>query len=538
MAETEGVAEGTPLVVSEADASQIHTLSFTDPVPDSVVQSARWLRERLLADPWRPRYHFCVPEDMGEPGDPNGAFYYQGRYHLMYLYKRNGGGFCWGHISSADMLHWRHHPDSIGPGEGDEGCFSGGAFVDDDGTAYLSYWMLWGARGIGIAQSPAPPYDVWTKSSANPVILSTEFGVTETTDKNGAPLLLGSADPSNIWKQSGHYYMLTGNLLVLNKIGRVPEAPLSEQGDRLYLFESSDLKTWEYKHIFYDRNPEWTQSSEDNMCPSFLPLPASPEGGTPTGKHLLLFISHNIGCQYYTGVYKDDHFLPETHGRMTWVDNTYFAPEALIDGQGRQIMWAWLTDNPGGDKDKGWSGVFGLPRTLWLGDNNTLRMKPVQELASLRSQPLCWSALTVTNDAPFPLTGVAGDACEIALEIEIGDAKRVGIKVRCAPDLSEETSIFYDVESKELIFDATRSGVAGRKIVEKAPFALQTAERLLLRVFVDCSVIEVFANDRQAIGRRVFPGGSESLNALLFTEGGSAIYHSVEAWEIAPTNPY
>ena len=57
------------------------------------------------------------------------------------------------------------------------------------------------------------------------------------------------------------------------------------------------------------------------MCPSFLPLPSSPAGGPPSGKHLLLFISHNKGCQYYVGDYRNDRFFPNNHGRMTWVDN-------------------------------------------------------------------------------------------------------------------------------------------------------------------------------------------------------------------------
>ena len=104
------------------------TWSPDGPVPDEVVRSARLLREKFLADPYRPTYHFCIPEGMGVPGDPNGAFYHNGRYHLMYLYDRTGTGFCWGHISSSDLVHWRHHPDAIGPGDGDEGCFSGGAF--------------------------------------------------------------------------------------------------------------------------------------------------------------------------------------------------------------------------------------------------------------------------------------------------------------------------------------------------------------------------------------------------------------------------
>ncbi len=514
------------------------TWSFTSAVPDEVVRSARLLRERLLADPYRPGYHFCVPEDMGEPGDPNGAFYHNGRYHLMYLYNRNGSGFCWGHISSHDLVHWRHHPDAIGPGHGDEGCFSGGAFVDDNGTAYLSYWMLWGAKGIGLAQSRGPDFDSWTKLETNPVIKSTEWGITEAKDAAGKTFRYGSADPSNIWKKDGRYYMLTGSLLVLNKIGRAPTAPLSEQGDRLYLCVSDDLKTWKYLHVFYERKPEWTDRSEDNMCPSFLPLPSSPAGGPPSGQHLLLFISHNKGCQYYIGDYRNDRFTPNQHGRMTWVDNTYFAPEALVDGQGRQIMWAWLLDNPSGEKQKGWSGVYGLPRSLWLGEDGALRLQPVKELETLRGSEKSWSDLAVADGETKVLEGVAGDSCELGLEIEPGAAQGCGLKVRASPGGEEETLLYYDAAKQELVFDSTRSGRDGRKVVERAPFSLKPGKPLKLRVFVDKSVVEIFANDRQAIGRRVYPVRSDSLGVSLFARGGAARFKTVRAWEMMPSNPY
>ena len=204
---------------------------------------------------------------------------HNGRYHLMYLYNRSGSGFCWGHISSDDLVHWRHHPDAIGPGQGDEGCFSGGAFVDDDGTRLSLLLDALGRQGHRPGHEPRTrDFDPWTKLDANPVIRSTEWGITEAKDAGGKTFLYGSADPSNIWKKDGRYYMLTGNLLVLNKIGRAADAPLSEQGDRLYLFVSDDLKNWKYLHVFYERNPEWTDRSEDNMCPSFLPLPSSPDG--------------------------------------------------------------------------------------------------------------------------------------------------------------------------------------------------------------------------------------------------------------------
>jgi len=527
-----------------ADASQIATIpkqwSANDPVPAAVLQSTRLLRERLLADPYRPGYHFCVPEDMGRPGDPNGCFYARGRYHLMYLYNRNGVGFCWGHVSSKDLVHWRHHPDGIGPGDGDDGCFSGGAFVDDDHAAYLSYWMLWGDKGIGLAKSTDRHYDRWQKLAANAVIKSTEWGITETKDRDGNPLVFGSADPSNIWKQDGKYYMLTGNLLVLNKYGRKTDAPPQHQGDRLYLFESDDLKDWRYEGVFYQRKDEWTDRSEDNMCPSFLPLPSRPDGGPPSGKHLLLFISHNKGCQYYVGDYdtKGGRFVPTSHGRMTWVDNTYFAPEALVDDRGRQIMWAWLTDNPGGEPARGWSGVYGLPRSLWLGEDGTLRMRPVEELNVLRCHERTWNEVTLADGRTKTLEEVVGDSCELQVTVEPGTARHCGVKVRVSAGGEEETLLYYDAEEKSLVFDATRSGIDGRRRVERAPLELKDGEPLKLRVFVDKSVVEIYANDRQAICRRVYPGRHDSLGVMLFASGGDARFSGVRAWEMMPSNPY
>ena len=70
----------------------------------------RLYRERMLADGYRPTYQFAIPDDLGIPGDSNGAFFADGVYHLMYLYKNSEtDAFHWGHQSSLDLLHWRNH---------------------------------------------------------------------------------------------------------------------------------------------------------------------------------------------------------------------------------------------------------------------------------------------------------------------------------------------------------------------------------------------------------------------------------------------
>ena len=124
------------------------------------------------------------------------------------------------------------------------------------------------------------------------------------------------------------------------------------------------------------------------------------------------------------------------------------------------------------------------------------------------------------------------------MEIDPGAAKRCGVKVRAASNGKEETLLYHDVEAKQLVFDATRSGAMGRTVIERAPLALQKGEPLNLRVFIDKSVVEVYANDRQAIGRRVYPTQDDSLGVLLFTEGGEATFKNVRAWEMAPSNPF
>lgn len=510
------------------------------PLPASIIASARAFRNHLLADPYRPAYHFCIPEDRGEPGDPNGAFYYNGRYHLMYLYNNNIKGFSWGHVSSRDMLHWRYHPDAIGPGDGDEGCFSGGAFVDQTGRAILSYWQLWGAKGIGLAESTDEHFDVWTKSPHNPVIPSTEWGITEAVNQDGSKIIYGSADPSNIWINDGRYYMLTGNLLVLNKYGREPDSLPDMQGDRLYLFESHDLIHWNYLHPFYRSKREWTDRSEDNMCPSFLPLPSRPDGGPPSGKHLLLFISHNKGCQYYIGSYDNNTFFPERHGRMTWEDNAFFAPEALVDGNGRQIMWAWIFDDrPEALKNAGgWSGTYSLPRSLWLGEDGSLRVSPIQELATLRLNKTQKENLIVKNNQNVPLDNVGGELLELKITLHPGESKQCGVMVCCSEDGREQTRIYYDAVDQKLKCDTTRSSLLyGRKIVEGGPLTLKPQEPLVLRVFVDKSVVEVFANDRQAIARSVYPT-LEGKRVVLFSEGGDTLVSSIEVWNLMPANPF
>ena len=75
----------------------------------------------------------------------------------------------------------------------------------------------------------------------------------------------------------------------------------------------------------------------------------------------------------------------------------------------------------------------------------------------------------------------------------------------------------------------------------KDGFALSSADQafqLKLRVYVDRSIVEVFANDRQAMARTIYPTRPDSLGVSLFSRGGPADVASVWAWRLAPANAW
>ncbi|MHC4250433.1 MAG: GH32 C-terminal domain-containing protein, partial [Planctomycetota bacterium] len=175
----------------------------------------------------------------------------------------------------------------------------------------------------------------------------------------------------------------------------------------------------------------------------------------------------------------------------------------------------------------------------WLADDGTLRMRVPEEIEALRYDARHMDGLTVAADSETELEDVRGDSLELAIEMDAPGAKRFGVKVLCSPEDDEETLLFYDAEEKKLKVDTTRSSLKVETgSVEAGPFELRADERLKLRVFVDKSVVEVFANDRQAVMRRVYPSRADSVGVALFSEGAPANVPRTEAWRMMPSNPY
>jgi beta-fructofuranosidase len=464
--------------------------------------TARNLKDRILRDPARPGYHFVMPEGVASPFDPNGAIYWKGRYHLFYIFQDTRSGKKrdhWGHVSSTDLFHWRQHPLGL-----IDGMYSGNCFINEDGVPTICYHQL--GQGNAMAVALDDDLNEWKKLDSNPITPKTQEG----DEHHGK---YRSWDPFG-WLEDDTYYAIFG-------------------GERPGVVKSPTLGgEWNYVGDLFAHGVEGVSLEEDVSCADFFKL---------GGKDVLLCISHKIGCRYYVGEWKDEQFYPESHAQMSWVDNSFFAPESLVDDKGRRIMWAWLLDAPefGIRWEHGWSGTMSLPRVLTLGDDGLLRMDVPEEIKALRYDAFKKEGFAVEAGVDLAIGDIGGRSLELMIDMESAEASAFGVKVCASPNGEEETLIFYDAEEGKLKIDTLKSGPEGTpKAIEAAPFRLKDGEGLRLRVFVDQSVVEVFANSRQAAMRRIYPSRGDSVGVSLFSTGGDTEVRTFEAWNISPSNPY
>ena len=98
-----------------------------------------------------------------------------------------------------------------------------------------------------------------------------------------------------------------------------------------------------------------------------------------------------------------------------------------------------------------------------------------------------------------------GDSYEI--EAEFAASSSSGLVLRASPDGRLRTVVRFDAKTHRLSIDRTHSSdnKDNEQDVRDAPLSLAPAEPLRLRVFLDRSIVEVFANERVVMTSRIYP---------------------------------
>jgi beta-fructofuranosidase len=462
---------------------------------------------------YRGYIHFSPPS--GWLNDPNGFSWYGGEYHLFYQHHPHDsvwGPMHWGHAVSKDLVSWTHLPIALIPGEAydADGCFSGSA-VDYRGTHTLMYTGH-------VDPDPRDPSrrrevqclafgdgSTYRKAAENPVI--------------DGDLLPPGASPGDFrdpkfWREGDYWYCLCASR---HRDGH----------GQLLLFGAEDLTRWRF--IGTARRSEGRLGGMWE-CPDFFCV---------GGREVMMWSV--MGQARAEGAFQNPHSVVWGTGRLdrgtgefsadgiAEVDSgaDFYAPQTLAAPDGRIILIGWMQmwerSNPTHDMDLGWAGQMTIPRELSL-ESGSLVQKPVRELEAYRGPEIRRRARLT---GPQALEGLRGQRLDLELEFELAGAARVG--VRFFKGEAEETVLSWEAESGWLRLDRSRGGVP---IVSKSSTHPECQEYrarvaaldgvLRLRIILDRSSAEVFAQGGSTVmSATVYPGeGSDGLE--FFSEGGAA----------------
>jgi len=475
-----------------------------------------------VTDDYRNKLHFSA--SSGWLNDPNGFSYYSGVYHLFYQHNPHGtawGPMHWGHAVSRDLIRWRHLPIALAPGEAydRDGCYSGTA-AEHNGKHILMYT---GNRRV--SHSPSSTRQVqclavgdgthYRKLHGNPVIGSELVPPGSSTSDFRDPKL---------WREGETWY-----LLVASRGAGV--------GGQLLLYKASDLERWQYVGVALHGGGCFGTAWE---CPDFFSL---------AGRELLIWSTQNVpenGCAYrnsYSSVYAIGSLNRETARfdgcapEILDFGPDFYAPQTVRTPDGRQILIAWMQmwerTMPTDELKQGWAGSMTIPRELEiLGD--ALIQRPVRELEAYRRNP---RRIEDRISGERSYRGIRGHYLDLEVSFVDIDAAEVGITLKRGQ--TEKTLLTFVVAGRTLTLDRSRAGHDIRSTVSDAHDVQRYCcdagladGRLDLRILLDRSSCEIFADGgRKVLSATLYPA-VESDGLTFFARGGSARLRC-RAWDLS-----
>lgn len=484
--------------------------------------------EDYYDEQYRGQYHYSVKE--GWANDPNGLVKFNGKYHMFYQFfsDTKWGPMHWAHATSEDLLTWEDQPIALYP-DANGAMFSGCIVADEKNTSGL----FDGVAGGGlVALITADGNGQRIK-----VAYSTDEGTTWTkldnivADFTNDPLNSSDFRDPKVFRWENKWFMVVA-------------------GGPLRIYSSDDLLDWKCESVYGNLHTE---------CPDLYPIIAD--------NNQLKWVLSRGGRFYKVGDFKQVNglwkFVPdaqyasdgnENDGIMNFGKDSYAAMTYYVQDFGTaanpnipeivEFNWMNTWDNycnlvAEQTGNNVFNGTFNLNLTLGLHFENgkyKLTQTPYSGYKALRetASAKVWENKVIGANQSVSLDGIDTTSYEIVANLKPqAGTTAVGFKVR--KNGSEETIIKYDLGTKNLSIDRSKSG---KLLIGKdkdnndvdffSPINQMETERRVdgsvdLHIFVDRASVEVFMNDYTVAGaNQIFPS-PDSKGIEVFSNGGETI---------------
>ncbi|XP_026725412.1 uncharacterized protein LOC113492234 [Trichoplusia ni] len=430
-----------------------------------------YIEEKKLEINPRHKLHYHITPPVGWMNAPNGFVFFKGEYHVFYQfypYDTQWGPMHWGHVTSRNLVDWRHQPTALLPGR--EQCFSG-SVIDNDGILAVMYT----AHQISVD----PPYYNESQYMAfsidgidfhkyknNPVIVSSPFSSPDFRDPK-------------IWKHGNVWYTVIGSRT-------------DDHRGAALLYRSINIINWEFVSTLAESNGELGFMWES---PDFFEL---------NGKHVLLISPQGIVAQgdrykntYQTGYiignfnYENFEFTAEaTFQELDFGHDFYGTQTTEKDGKRYLIAWFGMWESAHSEDVDGWAGAMTLFRELDLVGTRII-MKPVDAITNLRMQTISEGELARNSSIQFEQTA------ELIINVDLSE--RIELELKGNGVGGDWAIVRWEVDEAKMVLD--RAG-------DVRQVGWEPLDSMTWRLFLDTCSLELFCGEGEVVfSTRIYPNG-------------------------------
>lgn len=488
---------------------------------------------------FRPKSHFLAPHSWSN--DPCGAVYIPELQQYIICYQWNpgtteGGNCAWGMAKSSDLVTWEDCAPAIqnGPSYDSLGVFSGSIvsrLVDGERILFLYYTSV---SALPIHWSKPYIHGCETQS----VAISRDLGASWHRYENN-PLLetAPKKDATTGWRDP--FVSKWPSLSKLIDTSAETDYMMIASGERghgpqLHLYRSDNLCDWQHLSIILNAKSGTKIAEESPLrfgvnfeCASFFSADKydyiivgveEPESSQRHCHRYTVWLCGNLSLDEAG----EPRFNIKGHGLLD--HGISYAPHIFRDAHGRLLQLGWADEAAEKHvvKDQNWAGCLVHPRELfevskplqpdlseacheWTEDEDsgqmtTLGIRPAPQVTALRG--------TGNSLSYQEFHGIRSNNFEVEASFSNLTGQEVFVfNVREAPGSVEVTKLVIDLSNNQILIDRSRSSLSnlGETTLDVGSFRLLPGEDLQLRLFVDVSIVEVYANDRFALTSRIYP---------------------------------